>query len=96
MIACHLLVVGPASDLTAFLADEEWPPGFSGIEPLELSPRRRLWQFDARRIPVDHPRAVSLRHPRLTFVVDYDDGRSKGVIVAINGQVRRCRLRYRP
>ena len=96
MIACHLLVVGPATNLTAFLAREDWPPEFSGIEPLELSPRRRLWQFESRSVPIGYSGAVSLRHPRLAFVVDFDDGRTKGIVVAINGKVRRRQLRYRP
>ena len=93
---CRLLVVGPASKQDTFESSEDWPPEFQCLEPLELSPRRRLWQFEVDRVPVAFLRAVSLRHPQITFVVDFDDGRTKGIVVAINGKLRRCQLRYRP
>lgn len=95
MITCHLLVVGSASSLKSFVATGPWPAEFHYLELLETSPVRRFWQFEVARISIPPLRELSLRYPRLTFVVDYDDGRTKGIVVSTNDQVRRCQLRYR-
>ena len=95
MIACRLLAVGTASNLRSFIASEDWPKEFTALELLEALPTRGLWQFEAARIPLVFLGRISLGHPLLTFVLDFDDGGNKGIVRVRNGRIRRHQLRYR-
>ena len=91
---CRLLVVGPRNEITAFDRQEEWPPEFMAVEPLELLPTRRSWQFETQKPPLAYLRALSTRWPLLTFFLDYDTGRIKGLASFTNGKVRHHRIAY--
>ena len=92
---CHLLAVGKQLNLGGFTASTDWPEDFLGLEPLELSPTRRLWQFEVEKLPLVFLHAVSLKHSQVTLLLDFDDGRVKGLVLVKNGTVQRCQLRYR-
>ena len=77
---CRLLVVGSAKDLRVFCDREEWPAAFTEVEPLELSSTRRSWQFTTPNPPLTFLRLLAARWPLLTFLVDYDTGRTKGLV----------------
>jgi hypothetical protein len=77
---CRLLVVGSAKDLKVFCDREEWPAAFTEVEPLELSPTRASWQFTTPNPPLTFLRLLAARWPLLTFLVDYDTGRMKGLV----------------
>jgi hypothetical protein len=77
---CRLLVVGSATDLNVFSEREEWPAAFTEIELLELSSTRRSWQFTTPNPPLTFLRLLAARWSRLTFLVDYDTGRTKGLV----------------
>ncbi len=77
---CRLLVVGSAKDLRVFCDQEEWPAEFAEIEPLELSSTRRSWQFSTPNPPLTFLRLLAAHWPLLTFLVDYDTGRLKGLL----------------
>lgn len=76
---CRLLVVGSAKDLKAFCDQEEWPAAFTEVEPLELLGTRRSWQFTTPNPPLTFLRLLAARWSLLTFLVDYDTGRTKGL-----------------
>ena len=77
---CRLLVVGRTKDLTAFCDQEEWPAAFTEVEPLELLGTRRAWQFATAQPPLESLRLLASRWPLLMFLVDYDTGRTKGLV----------------
>lgn len=76
---CRLLVVGSTKDLKAFGEREEWPAAFTEVEPLELSSTRRSWQFTTPNPPLTFLRLLAARWSLLTFLVNYDTGRTKGL-----------------
>ena len=94
--ACHLLVIGPPIDLKAFCSTEEWPSPFTEVEPLEMSPTRRIWQFSAPEPPVPYLRTLSTRWPSLMLLLDYDTGRAKGLASFKHGKVKHHRIVYHP
>ena len=77
---CRLLVVGSAKDLKAFGDQEDWPAAFTEVEPLELSSTRRSWQFTTPNPPLTFLRLLAARWSLVTFLVDYDTGRTKGLV----------------
>ena len=92
--ACRLLAIGPPKDLKAFCRTEDWPSQFTEVEPLELSPKRRTWQFSTPEPPLPYLRTLSTRHPRLLFLLDYDTGRAKGLASFSNSKVKHHRIVY--
>ena len=76
---CRLLVVGQPKDLRQFVRLADWPEGFSEIEVLEITSTRRSWQFSTTAPPIPQLRLLAARWPQLTFLVDYDTGRVKGL-----------------
>lgn len=75
-----MLVVGSAKDLKALSDREDWPAAFTEVEPLELSSTRRSWQFTTPNPPLTFLRLLAARWSLLTFLVDYDTGRTKGLV----------------
>ena len=92
---CRLLVVGSTKDLKAFCDREEWPAVFMEVEPLELSSTRRSWQFITPNPQLTFLRLLASRWPLLTFVVDYDTGRTKGLVCWRGGAEERRQVLYR-
>jgi len=76
---CRLLVVGKAVDLGRFVRQEDWPPEFTEIDPLEVSRTRRSWQFSSVGSPIPQLHLLAARWPQLTFLVNYDTGRVMGL-----------------
>ena len=91
---CRLLVVGKAKDLDMCCCREDWPVTFTEVELLEKSPTRRSWQFTAPIPPLPYLRNLSARWPRLTFLLDHDTGRVKGLANGKAGKVRHHRFVY--
>lgn len=92
---CRLLVVGSAKDLKVFCDREEWPAAFTEVEPLELSSTRRSWQFTTPNPPLTFLRLLAARWPLLTFLVDYDTGRAKGLVCWRGGAEEHHQVVYR-
>lgn len=59
---------------------EKWPATFTEVEPLELSSTRQSWQFTTTNPPLTFLRLLAARWPLLTFLVDYDTGRVRGLV----------------
>ena len=91
---CRLLVVGSAKDLKVFCDREEWPAAFTEVEPLELSSTRRSWQFTTPNPPLTFLRLLAARWPLLTFLVDYDTGRTKGLLWLRGGKQEHHQVVY--
>ena len=77
---CRLLVVGRTKDLKAFCDQEDWPEAFTEVELLERSSTRAAWQFTTATPPLTSLRLLAARWSLVTFLVDYDTGRSKGLV----------------
>ena len=96
-VECRLLAVGhKVRELAALTNSPNWEPEFLAVAPLELLPRRRLWQFEANSVPRSFLRELSSQHPRLTFVLSYDTGHRLGMIRARKGILHQYELPYRP
>ena len=96
-VECRLLAVGrTVREIDALVQNGDWEPKFLAVEPLELLPRRRLWQFEADSVPRSFILGLSRQHPRLTFVLIYDTGRLLGMIRARKGALLQHELPYRP
>ena len=91
---CRLLVIGPHQSLAAFDRKEEWPSEFTAVEPLELLPTRRSWQFETQKPPLAYLRALSTRWPFLMFFLDYETERTKGLASLRKGRMEHYRVVY--
>ncbi len=92
---CRLLVVGSTKDLKAFCDQGELPAAFTEVEPLELLGTRRSWQFTTPNPPLTFLRLLAARWPLLTFLVDYDTGRVKGLVWWRGGAQEHHQVAYR-
>ncbi len=94
----RLTVVGGKRGIQAFVQSNRWPKGFGAryIEPLELFPSRRVWQFESDRPPLEPMAAMSRRHPFLVFLLEYDQPprRIKGLAKAKNGRLEHHQVRH--
>ena len=93
---CRLLVIGPSKTLRSFDRKEVWPKEFTEVEPLELASKRRSWQFSAPKPPLPHLRTLAAHWPLLTFLLDYDTGRVKGLAGRQAGKLEHFRVVYLP
>jgi len=91
---CRLLVIGPSKTLQSFDRREVWPTEFTEVEPLELAPTRRSWQFTTTTPPLPYLRTLATRWPLLTFLLDYDTGRVKGLASRQAGKLEHFRIVY--
>ena len=97
-IVCNnrLAVVGPVTSLKAF--DEnvslERELGARHADLLQLSATRLVWQFETDIPPLEPLKRLSTRHPRLTFLLDYDWERQKGLVKAKRGQLEHHEVSY--
>ena len=92
---CRLLVVGSAKDLKAFRDREDWPVAFTEVEPLECSATRASWQFTTPSPPLTFLRLLAARWPLLNVLVDYDTGRTKGLVWLRGGKQEHHQVVYR-
>ena len=92
---CRLLVVGSAKDLKAFCQRERWPAAFTEVELLERSSSRASWQFTTPNPPLTFLRLLATRWPLLSFLVDYDTGRTKGLAWLRGGKMEHHQVVYR-
>ena len=64
------------------------------MEPLELSSTRASWQFATPNPPLTFLRLLAARWPLLTFLVDYDTGRTKAVVWLRGGAEKHHQVVY--
>ena len=91
---CRLLVVGKAGELGRFVRQEDWPPEFTEIEPLEITTTRRSWQFSCLVSPIPQLHLLAARWPQLTFLVNYDTGRVMGLAGLRGGTITDHQIVY--
>lgn len=92
---CRLLVAGSAKDLKVFREQEELPAAFTEVELLEGSSTRAVWQFTTATPPLTFLRLLAARWSLLTFLVDYDTGRTKGLACWRGGAQEHHQVVYR-
>lgn len=94
---CRLLVVGELSTLQRFQRSK-WIEqiGAKFVEPLEWSPGRFASQFETNSPPTKKMKAISLTHPKLAFLLDYEieEKRVKGLAKVISGQSEHFTVNY--
>ncbi len=97
---CHnrLTIIGRRNGVKLFDNDIGWPAKFGARhrELQECSPTRLVWLFETDTPPLEQMKRLSLRHPRLTFLLEYDreDARVKGLAKARAGRLKSYRFRY--
>ena len=90
---CRLTVIGKSRHLKKFSEKEELPVEFREVEILEMSSCRICWQFVSTQLPIPFIRTFSQHWP-LTFLLDYDTGRVKGIARIKANKLRHCRFEY--
>ena len=94
----RLLIARKPEDLKPFerKMDVEDLPGATDCSGVDCSPGRRIWQFVTESPAVPAVMDLSLRWPRLVFLLHYDceDSRIIALIRIKNGRVIQHRFRY--
>ena len=94
----RLIVVGPQTELKLF--DEnvslKTELGACHGDLLECSATRTAWQFETNTPPLEPMKRLSIRHPRLTFLLDYEqqDQRIKGLAKTNKGRLIHHQVSY--
>jgi hypothetical protein len=94
----RLTMVGLAHDLKPFDKKGRWPCKLKAqhIDVLEFSATRHAWQFETLKPPLESLKRLSIRWPKLTFLLDHDqpDVRVKGLTKARAGRLENHQVRY--
>ena len=92
----RLTIVGRKVDLKVFEKNTSWPKKFGARhrDLLECSPARHAWQFESDAPPLEPLQLLSTRYPLLTFLLEYDWARKKGLAKAKNNQVVHHQVSY--
>ena len=92
----RLTIVGRKVDLKVFDKNTSWPKKFAAHYPdlLECSPTRHVWQFESDKPPLEPLQRLSTRYPLLTFLLDYDRARRKGLVKAKSGRITSHQVSY--
>ena len=93
----RLTIVGQKVDLKVFDRNTRWLARLGAHhypDLLECSPTRHVWQFESDKPPPERLKRLSTRYPLLTFLLDYDWARRKGLVKARNGQITSHQVSY--
>ena len=94
---CRLTVIGSRRDVQRFQAGA-WEKTLRSrySEPLELSPRRFVCQFETPTHDLKRLQRLSRSHPRLVLLLDFEafPGRIKGLAKAAAGELEHCEISY--
>jgi hypothetical protein len=91
-----LTIIGPARTVARFAGKEAWAKALQArhIEWLELTPGHHVCEFTTTGRPLDKLEKLSRPWPALIFVLDYECGRSMGLVKAWKGQIEGCEISY--
>ena len=91
-----LTIIGPARTVSRFTGNDDWAKALHArhIEWLELIPGHYVCEFNTTGRPLPNLEKLSLRWSTLIFVLDYECGRSMGLIKAAKGQLEGCEISY--
>ena len=94
---CRLTVIGSQLDVQSF-RNSVWEKSLRSrySEPLELSPRRFVCQFETPTHDLKRLQRLSRSHPRLVLLLDFEafPGRIKGLAKAAAGELEHCEISY--
>jgi hypothetical protein len=92
----RLTIVGRKVDLKVFDKNTRWLARIDACYPdlLECSPTRHGWQFESKTPPLEPLKRLSTRYPRLTFLLDCDWGKKKGLVKAKSGRITSHQISY--
>lgn len=90
-----LTLIGPARTITR-LTNGGWERALKArhIEWLELSPKHHCCEFTSSGRPLNRLQKLSLRWPTLIFLLEYECGRSMGLVKARRGEMEGCEVHY--
>ena len=79
-----------------FDKNTRWLAGLGARYPdlLECPPIRRVWQFESDTPPLEPLKRLSTRYPQLTFLLDYDWERRKGLVKGKNRRITSHQVSY--
>lgn len=94
---CRLTVIGSQRDVQRF-QNSAWEKSLRSrySEPLELSPRRFVCQFETPAHDLKRLQRLSRSHPGLVLLLDFEalPGRTKGLAKAKAGELEHCEISY--
>ena len=91
-----LTIIGPARTVSRFAGKDEWAKTLHArhIEWLELIPGHHVCEFTTTGRPLPKLEQLSVLWPTLIFILDYECGRSMGLIKAAKGRLEGCEVSY--
>ena len=96
--SCHnrLTILGPARTVARMAGNDNWEKALMAryVTWLELSSTRHVCEFTTAGRPLEQLERLSRRWPTLLFLLDYECGRSKGLVKARKGELESCEIHY--
>jgi hypothetical protein len=92
---CRLTVIGSKREVQRFQASA-WQKILRAqhMDPLEFSRCRFVCQFETPLNPLRSLQSLSRSQPGLTFLLDYEVNRIKGLAKAKAGELEHCEIGY--
>ena len=91
-----LTIIGPARTVARFAGNDDWAKALQArhIEWLEFSPGHHVCEFTTTGRPMEKLEKFSRSWPTLVFILDYECGRSMGLVKARKGKLEGCEVNY--
>jgi len=91
-----LTIIGRPRTVTRVAGHDDWAKALKArhIEWLELTPGHQVCEFTTAGRPLVKLEKFSRTWPTLVFIMDYECGRSMGLIKAAKGQLEGCEVSY--
>lgn len=92
----RLIIIGSARAIQRLTGNDDWAVKLKGrhITWLEISPKRHVCEFTSRGSPLIKLQKLSQKWSSLIFLLDYQCGRSKGLVKAWKGKMESCEIQY--
>jgi hypothetical protein len=96
--SCHnrLTIIGSARSVARFAGEDGWTKALQAkhVEWLEFTPGHHVCEFTTSSRPLDTLEQFSRRRRTLIFILQYEFGRSLGLVKAHRGRLEGCEVSY--
>jgi len=91
-----LTIIGPACTVARFAGSDNWEKALRvrHVEWLELSPGHHVCEFATVGRPLEALEKLSRTWSTLILIMDYECGRSMGLVKAAKGEIEGCEVSY--
>ena len=92
----RLTLIGPARTVARFARNEDWEKALNArhIDWLEFTPGHHACEFTTSGRPLEKLEKLSRAWRTLIFILQYECGRSLGLVKAHKGRLDGCELSY--